>query len=246
MRVDGNAVVAPAYRAQIQPEVEGVVQKIYVREGDHVTRNQILAEIGDWDYRSQFGAANAKYQSALLLMNRALATNDGTEAGIQRVQADYWKSEVTRAQQLLDRTRLRSPIDGVVATPHVENSVGRRLEFGDSFAEIVDTSRAVIDIAIGDDDVGLMNAGNPAVIKLNFYPTHTFRGDVSIVSPKGEMQNEARVFFARVTVLNQDGLIRSGMEGRGKVRVGWRPAGYVLFRGIALWIYTKAWSWLGW
>lgn len=245
MRVDGDAVVAPAHRAQVQPEVEGVVQKVHVREGEHVSRGQVLAEIGDWDYRSALAAASAKYETAQLLMNRALAGNDGSEAGIQRVQADYWKAEVERAKQLLDKTRLRAPIEGVVATPHVENFVGRRLQFGDSFAEVVDASRAVVDIAIDDDQAGLLRPNSRAAIKLNFYPTHTFRGDVTIVSPKGEVQGDTRVFYARVEIPNPDGAIRTGMEGRGKVTVGWRPAGYVLFRGPLLWIYTKLWSWFG-
>jgi RND family efflux transporter MFP subunit len=245
MRVDGDAVVAPLHSAQIQPEVEGVVSKVYVREGDHVTRGQVLASLADWDARSVLAQAQAKYQMALLQMNRSLASNDGSEAGVQRIQADFWKSEVARDQELLDKTQLRSPIDGLVATPHIENTVGKRLQYGDSFAEIVDTSRAVVDVAIEDTDSARLRAGEHASVKLNSFPTRTFRGDVMVVSPKGTLQGDSRVFFARVAVPNADGAIRSGMEGRGKVRVGWYPAGYVLFRKPFLWIYSRAWSWFG-
>jgi RND family efflux transporter MFP subunit len=246
MRVDGDAVVAPLNRAQVQPQVEGVIQKVLVREGERVTRGQVLAEMQPWEYRSAVAAADAKYRTALLQMNRALSGNDGTEAGIQRVQADYWKAEVARTNQLLESTQVRSPIDGIVATPHLENSVGRRLEFGESFAEIVDASRAVVDVAIDDSEATLLLSGESAAIKLNGFPTKTFRGTVSVVSPKGETQGDRHVFFARVAIANPDSLIRTGMEGRGKVRVGWRPAGYVLMRGPLLWIYSKLWSWFGW
>jgi RND family efflux transporter MFP subunit len=245
LRVDGDAVVAPLHSAQIQPEVEGVVSKVCVREGDHVTRGQVLASLADWDARSVLAQAQAKYQMALLQMNRSLASNDGSEAGVQRIQADFWKSEVARDQELLDKTQLRSPIDGLVATPHIENTVGKRLQYGDSFAEIVDTSRAVVDVAIEDTDSARLRAGEHASVKLNSFPTRTFRGDVMVVSPKGTLQGDSRVFFARVAVPNADGAIRSGMEGRGKVRVGWYPAGYVLFRKPFLWIYSRAWSWFG-
>jgi hypothetical protein len=54
------------------------------------------------------------------------------------------------------------------------------------------------------------------------------------------------VFFARVGIQNADGAIRAGMEGRGKVRVGWYPAAYVLFRRAFLWLYAKIWYWVGW
>lgn len=245
LRVDGDATVAPVHSAKLQPEIEGVLSKVYVREGDRVTRGQVIAELADWEPRMALAAAQAKHQAALLQMNRALAANDGTEAGVQRVQADYWQSEVTRDQDRLDRTRLRSPIDGVVATPNVETMVGRRLQYGDTFAEVVDTSRTIVDVAIDDTDAGLLRTGQRASVKLNSFPTRTFRGQVLIVSPKASLVGDSRVFFARVAVPNPDGAIRDGMEGRGKVRVGWYPAGYALFRRPLLWIYSKAWSWFG-
>jgi len=245
MRVDGDALVAPLHSAQVQPEVEGVVRNVYVHEGDRVTRGQVIAALADWDFRGMLAQAQSKYQTALLEMNRALASNDGTSAGVQRVQADYWKSELSRDQELLDKTQLRSPIDGIVATPHVQNMVGRRLQYGDSFAEVVDTSRAVVDVAIDDTDAALLRAGSPASVKLNSFPTRTFHGSVALVSPKGALLGDARVFFARVAIANPDAAIRAGMEGRGKVRVGWYPSGYVLFRRPLVWLYSGVWSWFG-
>jgi RND family efflux transporter MFP subunit len=246
MRVAGDAVVAPVHRAQVQPEFEGVVGNVFVREGDPVKRGQVLAEMEAWKYRSALAEAEAKYQSTLLQMNRSLATNDGSEAGIQRVQADFWRAEVDRSRELVDKAQLRSPIDGVVATAHVENFAGRRLQYGDSFAEVVDVSSAVVDVAIDDTEASLLKNGSKAAVKLNSYPMRTFRGAVIVVSPKGQQEGESRVFFARVLVPNQDEAIRTGMEGRGKVSVGWHPAGYVFFRQPCVWLYSKIWSWFGW
>ena len=245
LRVDGDAIVAPSRWAHVQPEVEGVISRVLVREGDRVSKGQILAELQNWDYGSALAQANAKYQAAQLQMNRALATSDGSEAGIQRVQADYWHSEVERAQELLDRTRLRSPIDGVVATAHVEDMTGKRLQHGDTFADVVDTSEAVVDVAVDDSDASLLRKDARGAVKLNSYPTRTFHGAVEVVSPQGTVQGESRVFFARVKVANADGAIRAGMEGRGKISVGWYPAGYVMFRHAGLWLYSRLWSWFG-
>jgi RND family efflux transporter MFP subunit len=246
MRLAGDAVVAPVHRAQVQPEFEGVIGKVFVHEGQPVNRGQVIAEMESWDRQTALAAAQARYQTALLQMNHALASNDGAEAGIQRVQADYWKTEVANAQQLLDRAELRSPIDGVVSTPHIDTFVGRRLQFGDNFAEVVDASQAIVDVSIDDYDVSLLRAGQKAAIKLNGYPTRTFRGIVTVVSPKGEAQGDSRVFFARVAVDNPAGLIRTGMEGRAKISTGWRMSGYVLFRRPAMWLYSRVWNWFGW
>jgi RND family efflux transporter MFP subunit len=246
LRVDGDAVVAPVRRAQVQPEIEGVVAAVYVHEGESVKRGQVLAALNAWDYRLALAGAEAKYQTTLLQVNHSLAGNDTSEAGVERVQADYWKGEVERAKSLLEKTQLRATIDGVVATPHVENLVGRRLQYGDTFAEVMDTSQAVVDVAVDDTDASLLKVGLPAAIKLNSYAMRTFHGNVAVVSPKGEMDHDNRVFFARVLLPNADGAIRSGMEGRGKVRVAWYPSGYVIFRRPVVWTYSKLWSWFGW
>jgi RND family efflux transporter MFP subunit len=246
MRVDGDAAVAPGQRALVQPEVAGVINKVLVKEGEHVQRGQALAEMEGWNFRSALATADSRYETAMLNMNKALAANDGTQAGVERVQADYWKAEVERAKQLLEKTNLRSPIDGVVATPHVEDFAGRKLEPGDSFAEVVNTSEAMVDVAVEDEDAGMLKAGQRAVVKLNSYPTRTFRGAVAVVSPQGTLLKDGSVFYARVAVPNEQGAIRAGMEGRGKVRVGWYPSGYVLFRRPLLWVYAKIWYWLGW
>src|SRR5260221_8183655 len=185
MRVDGDASVGPGQRAQVQPEFEGVVSKVLVHEGEAVKRGQVVAEMDAWDLRSSLAAAQAKYQAALLQMNHALASNDGGEGGIQRVKADYWRGEVARAQELLGRAQLRSPIDGVVATPHIDTFAGRRLQLGDTFAEIVDTSSVIVDVAVDAADVALLRPGEKSSRELNSYPTQTFHGEVALVSPKG-------------------------------------------------------------
>jgi hypothetical protein len=84
------------------------------------------------------------------------------------------------------------------------------------------------------------------VIKLNSYPTKIFRGQVVVVSPKAGMLHDTPVFYSRVQVPNKDGALRAGMEGRGKVRIGWYPSGYVFFRRPFLWAYSKLWYYLGW
>jgi RND family efflux transporter MFP subunit len=246
MRVIGDATVSPHTMAQVQAEVSGVVQKVYVREGDPVEQGTILADLEAWDYRSALAAAQAKYSTALAEMNRALANNDGSQAGIQKVQADYWASEVVRASERLEHTHLRSPIEGVVTTPHIETSVARTLAVGDTFAQVIDSSRATVDVAVDETDLPLLRAGENAAVKLDSFPTRKFRGTVAIVSPSSVPEGDNRVFYARVQVPNPGGLIRPGMKGLSKISTGWRPAGYVFFRNIAMWFWSKLWSWFGW
>jgi RND family efflux transporter MFP subunit len=246
MRVDGTAVVAPSHMAHLGADFEGVIRDVKVREGDVVKKGEVIASLEDWDYRSALAASKAKYETAVAQMDHALANNDGSEAGIERAQADYWGSEVSRSHERLDRTSIRSPIDGVVATPQLENLVGRKLKVGESFVDIVDNSQALVDVSVAENDVSLLRSGQNASLKLDGFPERTFHGQVAVVSPQGIVQNDEPVFFARVSVTNQNGMLRSGMQGRGKISTGLRPAGVVIFRRPGMWIWSKLWDWFGW
>jgi RND family efflux transporter MFP subunit len=246
MRVQGNAIVAPARKAQIEPEVEGVVRSVYVHEGDYVEEGSILADLEDWDYRAALSSAQAKSQSAVSEANRALAANDEEQAGIQRVSAQYWAAEVNRLQERLEKTRLRSPISGRILTPHTENFVGRKLSAGDDFMEVADTTNTGIDVSIDQADLPLLRSGAAAAIKLEAYPQETFRGSVTVVSLQSQIERDQRVFYARVSVRNSEGMMRPGMQGVGKVSAGWRALGVVLLRRPVMWLYSLLWSWGGW
>jgi multidrug efflux pump subunit AcrA (membrane-fusion protein) len=133
-----------------------------------------------------------------------------------------------------------------VTTPQVQNSVGRRLMHGDVLTEIIEISRVTVDIAIPEDNATLLHGGEPASVKLESFPLQTFRGEVTVVSPQSKIESDQRFFVARVNVPNDDGAMHPGMQGHGKVSVGWHPAGYVLFRGSAAWIWDKLWYWFAW
>jgi multidrug efflux pump subunit AcrA (membrane-fusion protein) len=150
-----------------------------------------------------------------------------------------------RERQRLEHTHLRSPLEGTVVTPHVEDLVGRHLSAGDVFVQVVDSSSVIADVALNEDDVPLARPGAFASLKLESFPETTFKGKVTIVSPQGQLQTDTRVFFARVQVANPANLIRTGMRGRGKVFAGWHPAGFVLLHGPALWLWSKMWALFG-
>jgi GAF domain-containing protein len=66
LRVDGDAVVTPLHRVQIQPEAPGVVYRVLVHEGDQVRAGDVLAEMENWNSRYTLAEAEAKHESALM------------------------------------------------------------------------------------------------------------------------------------------------------------------------------------
>jgi RND family efflux transporter MFP subunit len=246
MRIDGVAIVVPGRTESVRADSDGVLETVLVREGQQVKPGTLLGQMQNWEQTADLARARAKYNTAIEEMNRALALNDSGLAGRKRIDADYYRGEVDRARGKLDASELRARITGVVATPHVEDISGKKLTAGSPIMELVDTTAVMVDVVVPEREISLVRPGQVAAVKVESFPTRTFRGKVVILSPKGEVQGDGRVFYARVEVPNDQAALRAGMEGRAKISAGWRPAGYVLFRNLGMWFWSKLWSWFGW
>jgi RND family efflux transporter MFP subunit len=246
MRVSGTAQVAAGQTQSVRAEEDGVVQKVLVQEGEKVAPGTPLLQMADWEQRAAAASVAARYNTAMAQTAQALVNNDAPLAGQRQLEGEYLRGEMSRLAEQVGRTTIRAAISGVVTTPHVENLMGRKVTAGDPMIDIVRTDQSVVDLAVPERDVTLLRAGDRASIKLESFPTRTYRGTVSVVSPATGVVGDDRVFYARIAVPNSDGSLRPGMQGFGKVRAGLRPLGYVIFRDIAVWAWAKLWAWLGW
>lgn len=245
MRVAGDAVVEAQHLATVAAPVDGNVDKVYVHEGQRVAAGEVLGALNDWQWRANLAAAEAKYQQALLTMEDDLA-HGSARAGADRANTDYLRSEASQARARLESAQLRSPIAGIVVTPDLQNAAGEHLDAGSPFAQVLDLNSAVVEIAVPEQDASLLTSGEAAAIKLDSYPQRTWHDAVTVVSPQAVAGDGERTFSAEVQVPNHDGILRAGMSGKGKIYVGLRPAGYVLLRRPALWIWQTLWNWIGW
>jgi RND family efflux transporter MFP subunit len=245
MRVTGEATVAPQHMATIAAPVDGNVEAVYAHEGQRVAAGDVLGALNDWQWRTDLAAAEAKFQQAEQVMENDLA-HGTAQAGADRTQTEYLRSEVARARASLESAQLRSPIAGIVVTPNLQNAAGQHLDAGAPFAQVLDLNSAILQVAVPERDAALLHSGEPAAIKLDSYPQRTWRNAVSVVGPEAQAGEGVRTFTAEVPVENADAVLRAGMTGRAKISIGWRPAGYVLLRGPALWIWQTLWNWIGW
>ena len=112
-------------KAELAFRVPGTVRKMHVREGDMVTKGQVLAELDPRDYEIRLKDRQATYDRAKNDFNRAQElVKDGF---ISRTDYDKKESEFKNAEaaleaakQDIDYTRLKAPFDGAVAQRYVE------------------------------------------------------------------------------------------------------------------------------
>ncbi len=137
------------------------------------------------------------------------------EVSLQSALAGVAQSEasLTEAALRLERTKIRSPIDGVVINRAVE--VGQTVQSSMSVAQFFtiaqDLSQIQIEASVVEEDIGGVDPGDPVTFEVTAYPGETFRGVVSQVRRQGEESANVVTYTVIISARNPDGKLLPGM-----------------------------------
>ncbi len=144
----------------------------------------------------------------------------------------------------LDLLKIRSPIDGIVATSHLKNRIGDYLDKGDVFCEIVGEGTVIIDMPIPEKEIGDVRLGYPITIKVRGYPKHWYEAHVKSIAPVASSNGSERTVLVQGELENPDGTLREGMSGVGKILCGKRNIMNLASRRAIRWLRTEFWEYL--
>jgi multidrug efflux pump subunit AcrA (membrane-fusion protein) len=102
---------------------------------------------------------------------------------------------------------------------------------GQNLFEIGPLDRLLIEVLVPESDIRFVAAEQSVQIKFAAYPFRTWEGTITRVHPRSEVIEQQNVFVAEVEIENRAGELQPGMKGTAKVRRGWAPLGWLLFRG---------------
>jgi RND family efflux transporter MFP subunit len=251
MRVGTDATVVPAERRMVSAIDGGVVQHVFVHEGDAVQAGQVLAQLDDGEDRVKLAQAEAALAQSRRELAEAEFRNDPSAAGQAKIRAELHEAEVQLEQQRVAESQLRAPIAGIVVTSKIEEKTGSMVKPGDSFAEIVGQDRIAAEMSVPEGDLELVHPGNKVALKLNAFPTTTFEGSVERLGAQTQAVAGDQYFVVRAVFNNPGGMARDGMVGRARIhsvggwfQSGWYPVGYSLLRSPFRWLWAKVWSYL--
>ncbi len=154
---------------------------------------------------------------------------------------DQARARLALEKDRLARTEIRSPVSGVIVTPHVDQRVGQLLPAGAELCVVADTSRVTAEVAIPESEATLLRPGESVALKMNPFPTRTFRGQLTRIGAEVRQEGEERFVLAEAGVGDANGLLRPGMLGKAKVSVGSRRIATAIFRKPARYFWLKLW-----
>jgi len=170
--------------ANLSPEEGGVVKEWKAQKGQHVKKGDLIVTLKDEVAKASYDAAEAQYKMAELNLEKQQKVFD--EQGISELQykniqytRDAAKANADLLKARWERTRICSPIDGVV-----DNTIPNEGEFappGVPITRVVNTSIIKIQAEIPEIYSGSVSEGTRAIITFDAVPTDTLDGRVTFV-----------------------------------------------------------------
>lgn len=171
-------------------ENAGRVNAIYVKEGDRVSKGQVLARIDAEIINTDRETAEANYQNAL--KDEARYQSSYQTGGVTQQQLDQAKLATKNAklrlqasQRKLSDANIKSPINGIVNKKYIEVGAFVTAQ-GTQLFELVDVSKLKLKVNVNEGQVANLKLGDKIDIKSSVFPTEKFNGKITFIAPKAD------------------------------------------------------------
>jgi HlyD family secretion protein len=158
--------------------------------------------------------AEQAYKNAQLAVQTEEVSLKSALAGLETARATVQDS-LTK----LERTKIRSPIDGVILSREVE--VGQTVQSAQSVAKFftvaADLSQVEIEAKVVESDIGGIDSGDPVVFTVDAFPGERFQGQVVQVRQLGAESANVVTYTVVVNARNPNGRLLPGMTANVEI-----------------------------
>lgn len=199
---------------------KGYLQDIYVDEGQHVKKGQLMFKIMPLLYQAELQKAKAEaqfveieYQNTKKLLESNVVSSN--ELALAKAKLDKAKAEVSLAQTHLQFTEIRAPFDGIM--DHFQVRLGSLVNEGDLLTTLSDNSQMWVYFNVPEAEYlnYKTQATEENLQKVNLLMANNqhfnYFGVVKTI--EADFNNETGNIAFRATFPNPQGLLRHGETG---------------------------------
>jgi HlyD family secretion protein len=243
--IDASAtgVVEPIAIVEVKSKAGGQIVKMPVETGTQVKPGDLLVQIETRDVQNQYdqaaaalAAARSRLEVASSAKRRADELFKGriiTATEHEAAQLDYANAQSALVaartsldinKQRLEDATVRAPVAGTViektvALGTVITSATGAFGGGTTLLKMADLGSVRIRALFNETDIGQVQPGQSATVIVDAYPDRRFTGTVEKIEPQAVVQQNVTMFPVLVTLQNQEGLLKPGMNGETSVLV---------------------------
>ncbi len=239
--------VTPLEEVEIKPQVSGIIDKIFLEEGAHVDKGDLIATIKVVPNEQSLTAAQGRVNKARVQLNNSEITfnrNKGLfENGViskkefEAFELEYnqAKLDLTNAQndyQIIkmgstsssgtSNTNIRATVPGTILEIPVKvgNQVIESNNFneGTTIASIADMTKMIFEGKVDEAEVGKIKSDTELEIALGAVENKKFPAKMTFIAPKGTEESGTVQFTIKADVtLDKDYFLRAGYSANAEI-----------------------------
>lgn len=213
-------------------EMDGQLAAYNYKEGSKIKMGEVICSLDPKDALTKADYAKSKYKSELSAYNSAMerykvyeelfrmkALSESklyeSKYEIQSAQSKVKAalSELELSQSNLAKTNMLAPSDGILAEIVVKP--GEYITQQDVIVKFISDKGTNFEVDIPEKDVYKLAVGQQVTINCDSYQGKVFMGTLKEIAPT--VKERTRTSTIKVSVDNEEGLLRSGMFGRGVI-----------------------------
>ena len=239
--------VIPEDEVEIKPQIQGIIDVIFVEEGDLVKTGDLLAKIKVVPNEQNLNSAEGRLaNSRIVLKNADIEYNrnkDLYEKGIiskqdfDNVQLRYNQSKLDVSNAISDlqiirsgskggaasaNTNIRATVPGTVLEIPVEEGfqviASNSFNAGTTIATIADLNKMIFEGKVDEAEVGKLKVGMPLEVSLGAIEDQALQAKLKFIAPKGNEEQGAVQFKIEADLyLNDSIFVRAGYSANASL-----------------------------
>lgn len=217
---------------EIGSQVSGIVEKVYVKYNDKVTKGDILAkldtnllEISLEQAKAEIIKAEAQYQHTMkdfinkenLFKDKLISQYEFETARVNR-DSSYAsflsaKANLLKVEANIKYAYIRSPINGIILDKNVEEgqTISSSLSAPTLFVIAENLTNLEIEAKVDESDISKIKNGTKIEFRVNAYKNITFYGSVKLIKLNPEVESNVVMYKVIIDTKNIDNLLFPGM-----------------------------------
>lgn len=163
LTVSGEFTVRPRHNADVRAQVEGIIERVYVTEGERVSAGDTVARLDDREYRARLDAVEAEIAEGQARLRLLRAGPRAEELELARVAVMKATERVGFADQALERTRALNAV-GLITQQELEAAAEeaglrtRELEEAEASRDLLRAGARPEEIAAVEQEIARLEA----------------------------------------------------------------------------------------
>ncbi|MEX0609302.1 MAG: efflux RND transporter periplasmic adaptor subunit [Balneolaceae bacterium] len=213
-----TATLEAEREATVVSKVRGILEEIYVEEGDFVKAGQVIAKLEDAQYRMEADRAKATMDRLYNDFQRNKELYEKNLIAAETFQNSQFEYESQKAAYDLaglnvKYTSIKSPINGIISQRFVK--AGNMITTDQQIYRVTDFEPLQAILHVPEHEMPKIKKGQKAHLQVDALPGQLFEGHVERISPV--VDPLTGTFKATIFVNETKDMLRPGMFGRVKI-----------------------------